>query len=309
MEVGMVLLRDKAVDRDPEWLGVISGIVVHQSADIFWAVVFWGILAKFTWGLKPRALLALAIPWALATVALEYFIFLPLNQPLLPMQTPFWTAAAVHISSAAAYPVFYCVRKLVTGISEHVQFALRAAMTLAGLLLLAAGVEILCERKMEPYLPLLSASNNFDQGFMKRMTAHHEVGRDLALMAANKAGDDRLKTLGRLMAAEQKAEIDSMRRWWGSWFGSVPPALSEAEHASMPGMPSAETIRALGRLQGSEFDSQFVNVMIFHHNGAIEMSNQAEDAAADPRLRLFAAQIVHAQPRQISYMRQLLRAH
>ncbi len=42
-EVGMVLLRDKAVDRDPEWLGVISGIVVHQSADIFWAVVFWGI--------------------------------------------------------------------------------------------------------------------------------------------------------------------------------------------------------------------------------------------------------------------------
>lgn len=107
MEVGTVLLRDKAVTSDPEWLGVLSGIIVHQSADIFWAVVFWGLLARFTWDLSPRVLLALAVPWALATVSLEYFVFLPLNQPLLPMQTPFWTAAAVHVSSAAAYPVFY----------------------------------------------------------------------------------------------------------------------------------------------------------------------------------------------------------
>jgi hypothetical protein len=62
MEVGMVLLRDKAVARDPEWPGVGSGIVVHQSADIFWAVVFWGLLSKFTWGLRPPVLLALSVP-------------------------------------------------------------------------------------------------------------------------------------------------------------------------------------------------------------------------------------------------------
>lgn len=134
MEVGTVLLRDKAVTSQLQWYGVVSGIVVHQSAGIFWPVVFWGLLASFTWGLRPMALAALAVPWALATVALEYYMFLPINQPLLTMQTPFWTAAGVHVSLAAAHPYFYWVRKLVTGISEHVQFARRAALFLIGLL-------------------------------------------------------------------------------------------------------------------------------------------------------------------------------
>ncbi|MBY0507738.1 MAG: DUF305 domain-containing protein [Bryobacteraceae bacterium] len=307
MEVGMVLLRDKAVTRDPEWPGVLAGIVVHQSADIFWAVVFWGLLAQFTWSLRPRTVLALALPWALATVAIEYFVFLPLNQPLLPMQTPFWTAAGVHISSAAAYPVFYWIRKLITGIEEHVRFARRAALALGGLLVLTAGVEALCERHMEPYWPLLSDSKSFDQDFMRRMTAHHEVGRELALMAAETASRERLRTVARLMAAEQGAETDALRRWWISWFGGSIPPLSDAEHAATPGMPSPKAIQALARLQGSEFDSQFVDMMTVHHEGAIQMSKEAQSGAADVSLRLLANQIIHAQARQISYMRQLVR--
>ncbi|MBY0508389.1 MAG: DUF305 domain-containing protein [Bryobacteraceae bacterium] len=59
-------------------------------------------------------------------------------------------------------------------------------------------------------------------------------------------------------------------------------------------------------MQASEFDLQFVNVMIFHHDGAIGMSKQAEGTAADPRLRLFADQIVHAQSRQILYTGRLV---
>lgn len=156
MEVGTVLLRDRAVTREPEWYEVAAGIVVHQSADIFWAVVFWGLLAKFTWGLRPWALGALAIPWAIATVSIEYYLFLPVNQPLLTMQTPFWAAAGVHISSAAAYPAFYWIRNLVTGISEHVQFARRVAIVLVGALAVIAGVEIICEQGREPYLPLMA---------------------------------------------------------------------------------------------------------------------------------------------------------
>ncbi len=305
MEVGTVLLRDKAVTREPEWYGVAAGIVVHQSADIFWAVVFWGLLAKFSWGLRPWALAALAIPWAIATVSIEYYLFLPVNQPLLTMQTPFWAAAGVHISSAAAYPAFYWIRNLVTGISEHVQFARRVAIVLVGALAVIAGVEIICEQGREPYLPLMAGQAGFDQQFMRSMVAHHEVGREMALMAADKSMTARLNTLARMMSAEQQAEIDALHRWWNSWFGGHMSSLRESERAKMPGMPSPEVLDTLRGLQGSAFERKFVDTMIFHHQGAIDMSNRADKEAADPRLRLLAHQIIHAQERQITHMQQL----
>ncbi|MDP9380002.1 MAG: hypothetical protein M3Q29_07610 [Chloroflexota bacterium] len=39
MEIGTVGLRDVAVDFVPRWYAVVARVVIHQSADIFWAVV------------------------------------------------------------------------------------------------------------------------------------------------------------------------------------------------------------------------------------------------------------------------------
>ena len=95
----------------PSWEAIIAGIFVHQSADIFWAVVFFGLLWGWTRRLSPLLILVVGIPWAIITAAIEYFLILPWLQPWLPMQVPYWTALSVHLTSSAAYPLFPLVRQ------------------------------------------------------------------------------------------------------------------------------------------------------------------------------------------------------
>lgn len=86
-----------------------------------------------------------------------------------------------------------------------------------------------------------------------------------------------------------------MQKWWRSWFNGDLPEVGPDERVSIPGIPSRETMAELERLRGMEFEERFLPVMIDHHEGAIEMSRQAWEKAVDPRVKLFAEQIRHAQ--------------
>ena len=103
MEVGMVLLREAGISATPTAGEVAAGLAVHVVADFFWALVFFGVLGPWTRRLGPLGLLAGALPWALATAAVEYYAVLP----WLAMQTPYWVAAMVHTASALAYPLAF----------------------------------------------------------------------------------------------------------------------------------------------------------------------------------------------------------
>jgi uncharacterized protein (DUF305 family) len=148
---------------------------------------------------------------------------------------------------------------------------------LAGVLVLLVSVEALFGLRLEPYVSLLGGAQAraFDQSFERSMTAHHVLGVELAQLAATKAEREELRMLGRLMVAEQQAEIESQKRWWSSWFGGELPPTTPQEQATMPGMPSPGTLEQLAALTGPAFEAQFLDVMIFHHKGAIEMANEA----------------------------------
>jgi hypothetical protein len=50
-----------------------------------------------------------AVPWAILTSALEWFILVPLFlfwQPIFTLQQPYWIGFLVHLSSASMYPLF-----------------------------------------------------------------------------------------------------------------------------------------------------------------------------------------------------------
>jgi hypothetical protein len=85
MQVGMAYFRRGLISIEPTWEAIIAGISVHQSADILWAVVFFGLLWGWTRRLSPLLILVMGIPWAIITAAIEYFLILPWLQPWLPM--------------------------------------------------------------------------------------------------------------------------------------------------------------------------------------------------------------------------------
>jgi len=136
MDIGTVLLGLDGLRSDPGIGEIAAGVLVHQSADLAWAIVFFALGRRWTLALSPKALLIVALPWAMLTSAIEYYVVLPTLQPLGPLQVPYWTALMVHVTSAAAYPLFPWIRSRVTAVADsRAVYAARATVT--GLVVLA----------------------------------------------------------------------------------------------------------------------------------------------------------------------------
>jgi uncharacterized protein (DUF305 family) len=60
-------------------------------------------------------------------------------------------------------------------------------------------------------------------------------------------------------------------------------------------------VRELGPADSS-YDDRFIDMMIPHHQGAIDMARDARDKAQHPELRALADSIIAAQDREIRQM-------
>jgi uncharacterized protein (DUF305 family) len=151
-------------------------------------------------------------------------------------------------------------------------------------------------------LPHVGGNVGYDQSYMRRMTAHHVQGIELARMAVERAQDSHLRALARLMTATQKGEIAVFDQWWRSWFGGALPPAGPRNHTAMPGMLSPDEIDSLRWVGPGAFDPLFVRLMSIHHEGAIAMADEAIREAGDPRLKLMSRAIRHEQSGEIELM-------
>ncbi len=150
--------------------------------------------------------------------------------------------------------------------------------------------------------------NGADTMFAQMMIPHHEQAiemADMALDPATGAGPD-VTALAEAIAAAQDPEIAEMTALLEGW--GEPVAMDEGmDHSGMmSGMLTVEELDALAELRGAEFDRAWLEAMIAHHEGAVDM---AEDVLADgenPEVRDLAERIVAAQAAEIAEMRALL---
>jgi uncharacterized protein (DUF305 family) len=91
-------------------------------------------------------------------------------------------------------------------------------------------------------------------------------------------------------------EGDTSMEWMGH---SVP--LGE-----MPGMATDAELDALGATSGAEADNLFVELMVRHHEGGIEMATFAAANAADDEVQLMATSIVTSQRDEITELERLV---
>jgi uncharacterized protein (DUF305 family) len=57
---------------------------------------------------------------------------------------------------------------------------------------------------------------------------------------------------------------------------------------------------------GKDFDRQFLQMMIDHHNGAIEMARTEQTAGANPDAKALAGRIIQTQQAEIGTMQKIL---
>jgi uncharacterized protein (DUF305 family) len=74
----------------------------------------------------------------------------------------------------------------------------------------------------------------------------------------------------------------------------------------MEGMLSADQLINLGTLRGAEFDKAWIEGMIGHHEGAIQMSTVVLAKGLNPQVQVLAEAIISGQQKEIDMMKALL---
>ena len=145
---------------------------------------------------------------------------------------------------------------------------------------------------------------DFDRAFIDAMIPHHESAIEMA-KAAKEAGleqPDLVRVADDILATQQQ-EIDQMKEWRGDWFGSseIDPDGAAALGMSESEMGMQHDADAL--LNSGDVDTDFAQMMITHHQGAIDMAKRAADEAEHDQLKGLADEIIDAQEREIEVMR------
>jgi uncharacterized protein (DUF305 family) len=305
MSVATIPARDWPLQSEPSWSAIAIGIAFHQWADFSWALVFFGVLGRWTWRLSPGAIASIAIPWAVLTSALEWFVLVPLfpfAQPIFTLQQPYWIGMLVHSSSAIVYPLFFWLLRPEQCEAPGTRTFLR--IWIAGLVFALAALGCLAWASTLGFEIAWSGNDKLsDQTYMRHMRTHHEQGIELASIAAERARDPHLRSLAKLMAASQKGENRIFELWWQVWFNEPAAPCAAAERAEMPGLLTAEQVGRLKAAAPTSFDDLFVQLMTIHHAGAVAMADTELRGSSDIRLRIMAHAIRHEQQGQIALMR------
>jgi uncharacterized protein (DUF305 family) len=146
-----------------------------------------------------------------------------------------------------------------------------------------------------------------DVEFMQGMIAHHAQAIYMSRMAEAHGGNPRLLRLAKKIDLSQVAEIRIMQEWLRS-NGQVAPDTSWRT-MKMAGMLTSDELAKLDAMKGAEFERGFLNAMIQHHEGALQM---VKDLFATPRagqevdVNVFANDVVTVQTAEIGIMRQML---
>lgn len=177
------------------------------------------------------------------------------------------------------------------------------------------------------------AHNDADVTFATEMIAHHKQALAMVDLTEGRTLDPAVQALADDIRAAQTPEIQTMTGWLSSW-GMPSPSASPSASASsemgdmsgmpsmsgstdsmggmgsspMPGMMTDEEMTKLKNASDADFQKMWLEMMIKHHQGAVDMARtEQSDGQYQPAIDL-AGQIIASQSKQIDTMRQLLRS-
>jgi uncharacterized protein (DUF305 family) len=148
-----------------------------------------------------------------------------------------------------------------------------------------------------------------DVAFVQGMVPHHEQALQMTSLVPDRAANERIVLFAERMDISQKDEIRLMQDWLvarGDIFGE------DGHHNTgelMPGMLTEEEMAELRAAEGEEFDRLFLEGMIKHHLGAIQMVEDllgSDGGGSDPEIFQLAQHIDSDQRIEIDRMQQLL---
>jgi uncharacterized protein (DUF305 family) len=154
------------------------------------------------------------------------------------------------------------------------------------------------------------AFNDADVAFAQAMIPHHEQALAMAELADGRAEDAGVRKIVADVEKAQDPEIRKMKSWLKGW--GRPESAGQGGHGGahgghdMAGMISEQGMKDLASLKGRAFDRKFAELMIAHHDGAVEMARAELKDGRNETAKQLADDVVRTQSAEITELRKIL---
>jgi uncharacterized protein (DUF305 family) len=150
--------------------------------------------------------------------------------------------------------------------------------------------------------------NEADVEFVQGMIPHHEGAIEMAELVEGRTDRQELLDLADEISEVQDEEIALLRGMLERMDAdemAMDDEMGETDHGDMGMMDDAE-MEELRELEGDEFDRRFMEAMIVHHQGAIDMAERVLSEGQDDEVAGLAQLVIDAQQGEIEQMQRWL---
>ena len=138
--------------------------------------------------------------------------------------------------------------------------------------------------------------------FAQMMIPHHEQAISMSETALKKSRNQAILKLSNQIKSLQGTEKSQL----AYWLKATDSSMTMDHDMQMSGMLTTKELASLKRLTGTQFDRAFLQLMIKHHQGAIEMLDLISDSK-NMEAKALAKAINSAQSKEITSMKLLLK--
>ncbi|MBB2900194.1 uncharacterized protein (DUF305 family) [Kineococcus radiotolerans] len=196
----------------------------------------------------------------------------------------------------------------------------RGALLSVVALLLALVLGILAGRA----LPSAPAGNSVDVGFARDMATHHSQAVAMAYTAIQTAPSEEVRRLAVDVASTQGNQAGRLQQLLITWDQPLSSAgtgvmawmagtdlharhvVEQRQGRVMPGMATPAELARLGAETGQVFEVDFLQLLLRHHAGGVEMAQYGAEHATTAEVRDLAAAIVTSQRAESQLLEDLL---
>lgn len=144
----------------------------------------------------------------------------------------------------------------------------------------------------------------YDLQFIDTMIQHHQGAIQMAQMALEKAQNPTIKKMAKNMVDAQEKEIAKMKKMRAKSYANKPEAVNMDFPGMMDSMKGMD-MEKLGKSSGQDFDLNFINMMIPHHQGAISMAQDALKNAGNKKIKEMAQNIIKKQNKEVTKLEKI----
>ncbi len=137
--------------------------------------------------------------------------------------------------------------------------------------------------------------------FAQMMIPHHEQAISMSETALKKSRNQAILKLSNQIKSLQGTEKSQLTYW----LKATDSSMTMDHDMQMSGMLTTKELSSLKRLTGTQFDRTFLQLMIKHHQGALEMLDLISDSK-NAEAKALAKAIKSAQSKEIISMKLLL---